>query len=250
MYLIKHTHALRRGGFRDFLALLGLAAMVGLTACSSNSLTRPRAAEIISSGEEFKQPVVVTLLPEYRQSLTLIGAGSHTTPKTDFALQRFLESHAELAVLDHLGLVDFKVSSIEYPDSASSPVVVTSSLTEKGRVASRQWQQVENGWAIPIAKKEVVEVMGLTGGEGDSKTARAEYTWRWQPTEMGKSFDKSDSAYQNIPASIRSNLGGASMADIVRQLGSSVVFDSSQTQKAVASFRLYDDGWRPVKEGK
>jgi hypothetical protein len=250
MHLIKHTHALRRSGFRDCLVLLGLAAMICLAACSSNSLTRPHVAEMINSSEEFKQPVAVTLLPEYRQSLTLIGSGSHTTSKPDFALQRFLESHAELAVLNHLGLVDFKVSSIEYPDSASSPVVVTSSLTEKGRAASRQWQQSGNGWAIPIAKKEVVEVTGLTGSEGDSKTARAEYMWRWQPTEVGKSFDKSDSAYQNVPASIRSNLGGASMADMMRQLGNGVVFDSSQTQKASASFRLYDDGWHLLKEDK
>lgn len=250
MHLGKQTHALRRGRFRDCLALLGLAAVICLTACSSNSLTRPRAAEIISSGEEFKQPVAVTLLPEYRQSLTLIGAGSHTTPKTDFALQRFLESRADLAVLNHLGLVDFKVSGIEYPDSASSPVSVNSSLTEKGRAASRQWQRSGEGWAIPIAKKEVVEVTGVTGGEGDSKTARAEYTWRWQPTEVGKSFDTSDSAYQNVPASIRSKLGGASMADMMRQLGNGVVFDSTQTQKASASFRLFDDGWHLLKADK
>ena len=250
MHLSKYTHALRRGRFRDCFVLLGLIAMLCLTACSSNSLTRPHATEMINSSEEFKQPVAVTLLPEYHQSLTLIGADSHTTPKTDFALQRFLESHAELAVLNHLGLVDFKVSSIEYPDSASSPVSVNSSLTEKGRAASRQWQQSGEGWAIPIAKKEVVEVTGIAGGEGDSKTARAEYKWRWQPTEVGKSFDKSDSAYQNVPASIRSNLGGASMADMMRQLGNGVAFDSSQTQKASASFRLYDDGWRQVKEGK
>jgi hypothetical protein len=40
------------------------------------------------------------------------------------------------------------------------------------------------------------------------------------------------------------------MADMMRQLGNGVAFDSSQTQKASASFRLYDDGWRQVKEGK
>ena len=219
-------------------------------ACNSNSLTRSRASEAIRSSDEFQNPLSITLLPEYHQSLTLIGAGSHTTPKTEFALQRFLEGHAELAVLSHLGLVDFKVSRIEYPDSTSSPVVVSSSLTEKGSTASRQWQQAGGRWAIPIAKKEVVEVTGITAGEGDAKTARAEYTWRWQPTDVGKSFDKSDSAYQNVPASIRSNLGGASMADMMRQLGNSVVFDSSQTLKASASFRLFDDGWRLVKEGK
>lgn len=241
---MNRTNLLRQSGLRGRSWLPGLAILLCLTACGSNALTRSRAADLIKSGEEFQKPVLITLRPEYRQSLTLIGTGSQTTLKEEFALRRFLESHADLAVLQHLGLVDFKVSKIEYPDSASSPVTVMTALTYEGRSASREWQQSAGGWSIPIARRELVEVTGLVGGEGESKTARAEYTWRWQPTGVGKSFDTSRRQHQTLPEMIRQNLGGASMADVMRQAGSVIVFDGSKAQTASASFRLYDDGWR------
>ena len=229
------------------LILVAAAILFCLTGCSSGRLTRSRAAELIRSGESFQKPASITLLPEYRQSLTLIGAGSQTTPKEEFALRRFMESHADLAVLNQLGLVDFKVRKIEYPDSASSPVVVVGTLTDKGRSASGEWQRSGDGWAVPIARRELVEVTGLTGGEGEAKTASAEYTWRWQPTEIGKYFDTSSPEHQGLPDTIRRNLGGVSMADVMRQLGGVVVFDGGKPQTATASFRLYDDGWRLEK---
>jgi hypothetical protein len=111
-------------------------------------------------------------------------------------------------VLRHLELIKLSVKNIEHPDSASSPVTVTTSLTEEGRVASRQWQQSSNGWAIPIAQREMLEVTGLAGGKGESKQARVEYIWRWQPTDVGSSFDTSSQAYQSLPAPIRGSFGG------------------------------------------
>jgi hypothetical protein len=244
MYLVNHLHGSRRRLFTLYLAFFGMALILCLTGCSSNKLTRSSATRIIESSEAFKNPVTITLLPEYRQSLTLIGEGSRDKPKEDFALQRFLESHADLAALNYVGLVDFKVTGIQYPDSASSPVTVTSSLTESGRSASRQWQQDSGGWTIPIAKRELVEVSGLTGDEGESKEARAEYTWKWQPTDAGAGFDISSQAHRSLPASIRQNFGGASFGDMVRGVGQATLFDSSKTQKGTATLRLYDDGWR------
>lgn len=135
--------------------LLGMVIVICSAACGSNKLTRSSAAGLIESSEAFRKPVTISLLPEYRQSLTLIGEGSRDKSKEEFALRRFLESHADLAALNHLGLVEFKVTGIQYPDSASSPVTVTSALTDKGRSASRKWQQQGDGWTIPIAKKEL-----------------------------------------------------------------------------------------------
>jgi hypothetical protein len=203
---------------------------------------------MVSASKEFQKPVSITLLPEYRQSLTLIG-GSQTTPKTEVALGRFLESRPELAVLQHLGLIELSVKNIEHPDSASSPVTVAASLTSEGRAASRQWQQSGNGWDVLIARRELVEVTGLTGGEAESKQSRVEYTWRWQPTGVGVSFDTSSQAHQNLPASIPKSFGGGSFADALRNVGQPMLFDSSKTQKATATLQLYDDGWRVTQAG-
>ncbi len=242
MHLTNRMHT--RRCIRLCRGLLGAVVVICLAACGSNKLSRSSAAGLIESSEAFKKPVAISLLPEYRQSLTLIGEGSRDKPKEEFALQRFLESHADLAALNHLGLVEFKVTGIQYPDSASSPVTVISSLTDKGRTASRQWQQSGDGWTIPVAKRELVEVTGLTGGEAESKQARVEYTWKWQPTEAGASFDVSGQAFQSLPASVRQNLGGASFSDMLRSAGQSIPFDSSKTHKETATLQLYDDGWR------
>lgn len=231
---------------RPAILLLFICLGVSSAGCGTKELNRSRAAELIRASEEFKKGAAVRLLQEYRQSLTLIGTGSRETSKEEFALRRFLESHAYLAVLNHLGLVDFNVRKIEYPDSASSPVTVGTTLTESGRSASGQWQRSGDDWIIPLAQKELVEVTGLTGGEGESKQARADYTWKWQPTSAGASaaFDTSGQAFQSLPASIRRSVGGASFADMMGTQGQLTFFDGSKTQKASATLQLYDDGWR------
>lgn len=226
--------------------LISVVIVICSAACNSNKLTRSSATSLIESSEAFRKPVAISLLPEYRQPLTLIGEGSRDRPKEEFALRRFLESHADLAALNHLGLVEFKVTGIQYPDSASSPVTVTSALTDNGLSASRQWQQSGDGWTVPVAKRELVEVTGLTGGEGESKQARVEYTWKWQPTDAGASFDVSSQAYQSLPASVRQNLGGVSFSDMLRSAGQYIPFDSGKTQKGTAILQLYDDGWRVI----
>lgn len=233
---------LRRGAFVA-------AVLTCLTACGSKSLTRASASDEIRSGDAFSNPVTITLQPEYRQPLIIIGTGSRDVPREEFALRRFFESRPDLAVLSNLGLVGFKVSSIEHLDSAASPVTVTATLTDAGRSASREWQQSGGAWVIPIAQRELVEVTGLTGGESGSKEARAEYTWRWKPISIGTSFDTSSGDYQRLPESIRRSPGGASFADVLGNVGQVTFFDSSKTQNGEVTLRLYDDGWR-VEEKK
>jgi len=242
MCFINRVRRLRRGGVRLRLGPLLLAALCA-AACGSKELTRSRAADVLRSSEEFQKPVAVALLPEYRQSLTLIGTGSHTMPREEFALRRFLESHADLATLNHLGLVEFRVGRIEYPDSVSSPVTVTVELTDEGRSASREWQQSGPRWMIPIARRALVEVTGLNGS-ADSKTARVEYTWKWEPTATGRNFDVSSREHGSLPESVRRSFGGASFADVLRDAGRVTLFDSSKALKGAATLRLYDDGWR------
>lgn len=250
MHLIDYLHRPLRGGLTTFLTALCLAATLSLAACGPKELNHSRATDVIESSEAFKNPVSISLRPEYRQSLTLAGAGSQTAPKEQFALKRFFESHPDLAVLAHLGLVEFKVTNIQYPDSASSPVTVTAALTDEGRSASEDWQQSGGGWTIPIARKELVEVTGLTGGEGESKTARVEYTWRWKQVGLGTNFDTTSPDYQRLPESVRRDPGGTSFADALRGVGQVTFFEGGKLQNGAATLQRYDDGWRVAGEAK
>lgn len=244
MHLIHDPLRALRGMLSTSLMALYVAAALCLTACGSKELNRSSAADVLEASDAFKSPVAITLQPRYRQSLALGGVDGQTTPKEEVAVKRFFESHPDLALLAYLELVEFKVSNVQYPDSASSPVTIAASLTNVGRSASSEWQQSGEGWAIPIARRELVEVTGLTGGEGEAKTAKVEYTWRWKPIGVGVSFDTSNSGYRELPESIKRSPGGASFTDALRGVGRVTFFDGSKTQKGAATLRLYDDGWR------
>lgn len=250
MHLIHDLLRPLRGALTTLLAALCVAAALGLAACGSKELNRSSAADVLEASDAFKNPVSITLQPQYRQSLALGGVGGQTVPKEEVALKRFFESHPDLAVLNHLGLVEFKVTNIQYPDSAASPVSVTATLTDAGKSASGDWQQAGDGWTIPIARRELVEVTGLTGGEGESKTARVEYTWRWKPLGIGTNFDMTSADYQRLPESVRRSPGGASFADALRGVGTVTFFEGGKPQKGSAALQKYDDGWRVAGDAK
>ncbi|MET0650749.1 MAG: hypothetical protein ABW208_29420 [Pyrinomonadaceae bacterium] len=238
------------GVLTTLLTALCVAAVFGLAACGSKELNRSGAADVLEASDAFKNPASTTLHPQYRQSLALGGAGSQTTPKEEFALKRFFESHPDLAVLDHLGLAEFKVANIQYPNSAASPVTVTATLTDQGKSTSDDWQQSGDAWTIPVARRELVEVTGLTGGEGESKTARVEYTWRWKPLGLGTNFDMTSPDYQRLPESVRRSPGGASFADALRGVGQVTFFEGGKLQKGSAVLQKYDNGWRVAGDAK
>lgn len=225
-----------------FLAVITAPTL--LSACGSKELNRARAADIIESSEAFKNPVTVTIQPEYRQSLALAAVGVQTTSKEEIALKRFFEAHPDLAVFNHLGLVQFKVSNIQYPNSAASPVTVTAALADAGRSASVEWQQTGVGWVIPIARRELVEVTGVAVGEREGKRARVEYTWRWKPLGVGTNFDTSSRDYQSLPEHVRRNPRGTSFTDVLGGISQIPFFDGGKTQLGMVTLRLYDDGWR------
>src|SRR5215207_3139415 len=80
MHFVNNTYVFRWSAS----GLLGLAVTLCLIACISRELTQERAVEMMKSSKEFQEPISITLRPEYRQSLTLIGIGSQTTKKEEF----------------------------------------------------------------------------------------------------------------------------------------------------------------------
>lgn len=251
MHLIHDLRRTLRGVPTTLLtALCVAAAALCLTCCGSKELSRNSASGVLESSDAFKNPVSITLQPQYRQSLALGGAGGQATPKEEVALRRFFESRPDLAVLSHLGLVEFKVVNIQYPDSAASPVTVTATLTDAGKSASGDWRQAGDGWTIPVARRELVEVTGLTGGDGESKSARVEYTWRWKPLGIGTNFDMTSADYQRLPESVRRSPAGASLADALRGVGTVTFFEGGKPQKGSAALQKYDDGWRVAGDAK
>lgn len=150
------------------------------SACSKN-LDRGQAASLISEHEGFKK----TILGMFVEGTGFCDAAFIGVP----------------GVLLGEGLAQFRPDP---QNAAGSDCIV--SLTEKGKTVSKQWQSSGNGWQVPLAQRQLVEVTGLTS-DAEKTSATAEFTWRWVP-EMG---------HIAVEPGIRAGAAG---------------------------MRLYDDGWR------
>ena|GEM_PF-2475329 len=83
---------------------------------------------------------------------------------------------------------------------------VSLELIGNGPAQSADWEPYEIkkdgkvGWKVPIGEREflrVVQVMSLPEGvvSSSSDSLMVSFTWKWKPTELGKSFDKGSPSY-------------------------------------------------------
>ena len=87
-------------------------------------------------------------------------------------------------------------------------------LTERGKTESKNWRRTGPGnrggdnWAIPAAKRELLEVTGVS--QQPPNRAEVEFTWRW--TSIGEIFELEEG--------------------------------EAGTHRGSVTCQLYDDGWR------
>ncbi len=89
---------------------------------------------------------------------------------------------------------------------------VSIELTPVGREASKKWTRLAGTYLVTVAVPAVVEVSGIT--QGADKAVLAEYVWEYRPTDDGKALKF-----------------------------------LTRRQTAIATFKLYDDGWRLIDDG-
>jgi hypothetical protein len=240
-----------RKRLQSLALLIGFVFITGLiTGCSSGGLSCSQAQKMIMESNDFRQPATL----EFVQGNIVIGRGkgavqskSETEPEPEAIQRRIAEHYAlnpQMAVADYFGLIDAR---LKRTNNVPDPVTVATSnwyfderytLTEKGR---KMWEDARlpvNETAVPTARRELIEVTGLTG-EGD--TIQAEYSWKWVPNEVGKSLDSSTEEFRKLPEKIRQDMiapGGLKNRD------QTVSFEGTNQGKAI--FRKYDNGWRLI----
>jgi hypothetical protein len=136
-------------------------------------------------------------------------------------------------VLRQLGLMDVRATLRKSPAENHGvwSFGMEPFLTERGEKATAVEQAGEVGLSVALARKEIVEVTGITKS-GDA-IAQAQYTWRETPTEAGQAFVPDTPEYESLPASLQQLL------EQRRQTK-----DYRKTKRGAAVFQLFDDGWR------
>jgi hypothetical protein len=190
------------------LGFILLIAVVGL-ACSDRDLSREHAANLIQTVEGFKrQP--------------------HFWIRTEMPFRSIFkcetQADVERAPLNQLvvklGWVRYETRSavVGFDKKVECPAMT---LTSAGKAASAKWERGrgamggETSWAVPIGRRELVQVTGISPAPDGSRVV--EYEWRWVADETGTLLR------QTVPAA-------------------NSFFD--QARKARATCRRWDDGWR------
>lgn len=190
---------------------LALVVLVAVTcACSQDTLSSERAANLIADSDRFKRQ-------------------AHISIQTDAPMQSAFECLAQ-AEVEGMPLHRFAVergwvryeprnARLGFGKTASCPGMV---LTPAGQAASATWTRgrvaaASEGvaWSVPIGRREFVAAPKLMTAPDES--TQVEFDWKWTPNDVGMAMRKSVE---------RANL----------------FFDQKRTGHA--SCRRFDEGWR------
>jgi len=243
-------------------------ALITLTLASgcaeSKDLTRSRAADLIKSAKEFKEPVAIRLRDDYGEvSVPAKSDDEKEIEAQPRAIEAFLDNHPTLAVLAHLRLIEINTQVRQKPEVIKAPEIrverpggttarmpvgkdelkpwsfsITVNLTEDGKKVAES-----GGQTIPLYTRRLVEVTGVVTTQNGG--AQAEFTWRAEPTAVGKSFDPTSAEYKKLPTNLQQGLKKPTGLLQRTSLADTSEIDSS-SKRGVAFFQRYDDGWRLI----
>ena len=239
-------------------SLLPLILVIGfvplLLSCQSGELSRSQAESMIESSPGFTQPSTIRLihgplaggLPGLVQ---VTDANDTSEQAVRRAIEQYKDEYPEVGLAFHLGLVNAEVSTQESttPKLSSWGDPTYWNLNEKflaNDKAGEYWKAYDlpaDDAAIPTARREVVEITGITK-QGDTQ-ASVEFQYKWIPNEFGKHFDSSTKEFKSLPAEIREGLEGKPS----RHGGGNkiqLLAGWDAVRKGQAQFQKYDDGWR------
>jgi hypothetical protein len=220
---------------KAWIRVLVPAALIFLAAgcAGSRELTRGRAAEMVGNSTDFRAPVSLPLKKETDLLLRPESDGETESQARFRATETYFQATPQMDVLRQIGLVDVRAAIRKRPGENHGvwSFDVEPFLTERGEKTAAAWQVEQAGQSIALARREIVEVTGITKS-GDA-AAQAQYTWRETATEAGQAFVPGTPEYERLPASLRQLLEERHQTK-----------DYGKTKRGMAVFQLFDDGWR------
>lgn len=238
------------------LAVIFIMTVIVFASCSSKELSRSAAQSLIEASQEYKKPFVLELmqgetLQPYGKSLDIIENGDETpTQAAERKIKEYLEKNPQIAVANHLGLVEARVKTLDPSQpkkqySWSTPkwsFEEDYSASEKGKEFWKEYDLPPLKNSVPLAGKKIVEVTGITKQGEDSATAQ--FTWKFAPNEAGKTFDTSSSEFKALPTDLRQLLEGTLPSSSAVSKRENKTMSFTAIRQGQALFRRYDDGWR------
>jgi hypothetical protein len=229
------------------ITFIAAAVCAPLSCASSNRLNRNKAADLIRRSSQFTQPyeIIIRHQVETRQ-LDPISHSETNEQGQVRAVEEFFNASPYRGALRELGLVTASASYVKttmYGEREGPSLYnLDVRLTEKGEQMWRDLNMPVDTAALPLARRELIEITGINGGDEKARRATVEFNWRWMPTPAGRAMMRDTTEYERLPERIKQQFNEEGVS--VFNVGAHQPLELGGTHHAVANFQLYDDGWR------
>jgi hypothetical protein len=214
-----------------------IALLQGCSAVNPKELTRDRARQLIEGDKSFSQPYVIRL--EGSEKFIVPAESADEAPPDARAVELFYHDYPLTAALHQLGVVEAQATAQKRPEV----LAFTGRLTSWEYKIQTRLMAKGVEWAggrtdgLPLYKREVTEVTGVTAGE--SGRAQAEFKWKRVPTPLGEALDPEGGTFQSLPAQVQSGIKRS-----ISRFGNALPTSYRHMNSGRAELQLFDDGWR------
>jgi hypothetical protein len=229
------------------LVALGAALCAPLACASSARLDRSKAAEMIRRSGQFAQPytIIIRHQTDSRQLDPVVPSDTRQQGEAR-AVEEFFNASPYRGVLRELGLVtataSYQHTTMYGQREGPSLYKLDVRLTEKGEQLWRDLKLPVDPATLPLARRELISITGITGGDERARHATVEFDWRWIPTAAGRAMMRDTPEFSQLPDRIKQKFNEEGLS--VFNIGAHPPLELGGTRHAVANLQLYDDGWR------
>lgn len=238
-------------------ALIFTAALVA--ACSSlvSDVSRRTATATIEADTRYTAAMVMSVDVSGRFNnnggATVYQTSADDTAETAVSRAKtvFAEHQPQVAVAEQLGYIKLYFEKPELTEAQMGEknydtnlglwkFKTRSELTDKGKGLWNDLKLTENDQSLPIAVRTNLDVTGIMDENQNNK--RADFTYKWKPTELGEAFDPSSSTYAKLPEDLQNALKSVQQNMFIGGKINPANFNASKI--GIARFKKFDDGWR------
>jgi hypothetical protein len=208
--------------------------------CSSRGFDRSTASERIQRAVPFTHPYAMIVRHQRDRRYIDPASPDETREQGEArAVESWRTSSPYRAVLVALGLVDVraKYASVEEGRSAYDLDIRP---TPKSDDLWRQMGVAVDDTAVPLARRKLVSVTGITTPSPTHATA--EFTWQWETTAAGAAMALGTPEFNSLPDQIRQMF--ETTPSYPPSLKARTPLSLTGTFRGIANFERYDDGWR------
>ncbi len=240
-------------------AKLILIVVVFAAACSSLSsgVTRTTAVSAIEADKRYSAAMAMSIDVSGRFNnaggATVYQTSADDTAETALVRAKtvFAEHQPQIAVAEHLGFIKLYFEKPELGEAQMGHknygtalglwnFKTRAELTSKGRALWEDLKLSLNEQSLPIAVRTGLDVTGIADENQNSK--RADFNYKWQPTELGEAFDPSSPTYAKLPEDLQNALKSVQQNMFIGGKINPANFNASKI--GIARFKKFDDGWR------